>query len=84
MLGGNPAAVLLDTEGLTTTQMQALAAKFNYDESIFVLPAKARAQGEDMGRPSTILTRTVHDGAKIRAHLGGRCAVMFEGTFNLC
>jgi trans-2,3-dihydro-3-hydroxyanthranilate isomerase len=40
-------------------------------------------QGEDMGRPSTLLTRTVRDGAKIRAHVGGRCAAMFEGTFNL-
>jgi len=40
-------------------------------------------QGEDMGRPSTILTRTVRDGAEIRTHVGGLCAAMFEGTFNL-
>lgn len=40
-------------------------------------------QGEDMGRPSTILTRTVRDGTDIRAYVGGHCAAMFAGTFNL-
>ncbi len=29
-LGGNPVAVVLDAEGLTAAQMQALAAEFNY------------------------------------------------------
>lgn len=38
-LGGNPVAVVLDAEGLTTAQMQALAAEFNYDETTFVQPA---------------------------------------------
>ncbi|WP_420608229.1 PhzF family phenazine biosynthesis protein [Novosphingopyxis sp.] len=42
-LGGNPVAVVLDAEGLTTAQMQALAAEFNYVETTFVLsPADAR------------------------------------------
>jgi trans-2,3-dihydro-3-hydroxyanthranilate isomerase len=36
--GGNPLAVVLDAEGLTTSQMQALAAEFNYSETTFVLP----------------------------------------------
>ena len=36
-LGGNPVAVVLDAEGLTTAQMQALAAEFNYVETTFVL-----------------------------------------------
>ena len=40
-------------------------------------------QGEDMARPSTLLTRTVRDGTGIRAHVGGRCAAMFAGTFDL-
>jgi len=62
---------------------QPFGIDFNHDESTFVLPADARPS-RDVGRPSTILTGTVHDGAKIRAHLGGRCAVMFEGAFNLC
>lgn len=38
-MGGNPVAVVLDAEGLTTGQMQALAAEFNYVETTFVLPA---------------------------------------------
>lgn len=37
-LGGNPVAVVLDAEGLTTAQMQALAVEFNYVETTFVLP----------------------------------------------
>ncbi|WP_396911982.1 PhzF family phenazine biosynthesis protein, partial [Mycolicibacterium sp.] len=28
--GGNPVAVVLDADGLTDPQMQALAAEFNY------------------------------------------------------
>ncbi|GLS36328.1 hypothetical protein GCM10010869_19170 [Mesorhizobium tianshanense] len=37
---GNPVAVVLDAEGLSTEQMQAIAREFNYIESTFVLPAK--------------------------------------------
>lgn len=36
--GGNPLAVILDARRLTTEQMQAIAAEFNYSESTFVLP----------------------------------------------
>lgn len=39
LMGGNPAAVVLDAEGLSTTQMQVLAAGFNYPETAFVLSA---------------------------------------------
>src|SRR6185437_7725431 len=38
MFGGNPIAVVLDAEGLSTAQMQALAMEFNYSETTFVLP----------------------------------------------
>lgn len=38
MFGGNPLAVVLDAEGLSTRQMQAIALEFNYSESTFVLP----------------------------------------------
>lgn len=38
--GGNPVAVVLDADGLTDPQMQALAAEFNYIETTFVLPAR--------------------------------------------
>jgi len=36
--GGNPLAVLPDGRGLTTAQMQAIAAEFNLAETTFVLP----------------------------------------------
>lgn len=39
--GGNPLAVVLDAEGLTTAQMQAVAREFNYSETTFVLPARS-------------------------------------------
>ena len=36
--GGNPLAVVLDAQGLSTEHMQAIAAEFNYAETTFVLP----------------------------------------------
>jgi len=36
--GGNPLAVITDAQGLTTVQMQAIAAEFNLAETTFVLP----------------------------------------------
>jgi trans-2,3-dihydro-3-hydroxyanthranilate isomerase len=41
--GGNPLAVVLDAEGLTTSQMQSIAAEFNYSETTFVVPPRAAA-----------------------------------------
>ena len=38
IFGGNPLAVVLDAEGLSTAQMQAIAREFNYSETTFVLP----------------------------------------------
>ena len=38
--GGNPLAVLPDAAGLSTAQMQSIAAEFNYAETTFVLPPK--------------------------------------------
>jgi trans-2,3-dihydro-3-hydroxyanthranilate isomerase len=38
MFGGNPLAVVLDAEGLSTIDMQAIALEFNYSETTFVLP----------------------------------------------
>ena len=38
--GGNPLAVVLDAEELTTAQMQAIATEFNYSETTFVLPPR--------------------------------------------
>ena len=38
VFGGNPLAIVLDAEGLSTTTMQAIAKEFNYSETTFVLP----------------------------------------------
>jgi trans-2,3-dihydro-3-hydroxyanthranilate isomerase len=43
IFGGNPLAVVLDAEGLSALQMQAIATEFNYAETTFVLPPWARA-----------------------------------------
>src|SRR6266480_161287 len=40
---GNPLAVVLNAEGLSTPQMQAIAAEFNLAETTFVLPPKEAA-----------------------------------------
>src|SRR5271170_6261920 len=37
MFGGNPLAVVLDAEDLSTIQMQAITLEFNYSETTFVL-----------------------------------------------
>jgi trans-2,3-dihydro-3-hydroxyanthranilate isomerase len=41
--GGNPLAVVLNAEGLSAIQMQAIATEFNYAETTFVLPPRAKA-----------------------------------------
>lgn len=43
VFGGNPLAVVLDAEGLRDSQMQAIAAEFNYSETTFVLPPRDKA-----------------------------------------
>jgi len=40
---GNPLGVVLNAEGLTTQQMQAIAAEFNLAETTFVLPPRDSA-----------------------------------------
>ncbi|TIV83685.1 MAG: PhzF family phenazine biosynthesis protein, partial [Mesorhizobium sp.] len=37
-LAGNPLAVVLDSDGLDTAGMQAIAREFNLSETVFVLP----------------------------------------------
>jgi trans-2,3-dihydro-3-hydroxyanthranilate isomerase len=41
--GGNPLAVMLDAKGLTTEEMQSIAAEFNLAETTFVLPPQDAA-----------------------------------------
>ena len=43
VFGGNPLAVVLDAEGLQTSQMQSIATEFNYSETTFVLPPREQA-----------------------------------------
>jgi trans-2,3-dihydro-3-hydroxyanthranilate isomerase len=38
--GGNQLAVVLDAQGLSTAQMQAVATEFNYSETTFILPPR--------------------------------------------
>jgi trans-2,3-dihydro-3-hydroxyanthranilate isomerase len=40
IFGGNPLAVVLDAQGLTTAQMQAIAMEFNYSETTFIFPPR--------------------------------------------
>jgi trans-2,3-dihydro-3-hydroxyanthranilate isomerase len=40
---GNPLAVVLNAQGLSTAQMQAIAREFNLAETTFVLPPKDAA-----------------------------------------
>ncbi len=46
--GGNPLAVVLDAEGLSTEQMQAIAREFNYSETTFVLPPRDKAHDAEV------------------------------------
>jgi trans-2,3-dihydro-3-hydroxyanthranilate isomerase len=41
LFGGNPLAVVLDADGLSTEQMLAVTREFGYSETTFVLPASA-------------------------------------------
>ena len=43
IFGGNPLAVVLDAERLSTAQMHAIAREFNYSETTFVLPPRDSA-----------------------------------------
>ncbi len=45
---GNPLAVVLDAEGLSTAQMQAVAREFNYSETTFVLPPRDPAHAAEV------------------------------------
>jgi trans-2,3-dihydro-3-hydroxyanthranilate isomerase len=46
--GGNPLAVVLDAEGLSTGEMQAIAREFNYSETTFVLPPRDGAHDAEV------------------------------------
>ena len=63
--------------GSATVTLAALLAETGPDGET----ALRIEQGRDMGRPSTLLTRTVkRDGIVRTAHVGGRCVMMMRGT----
>src|SRR6202035_1468692 len=60
--GGNPLAVVLDAEGLSTAQMQAIASEFNYSETTFVLPPR------DAGHDAQVRIFTVNSELPFAGH----------------
>ena len=54
--GGNPLAVVLDVDGLSTAQMQSIASEFNYSETTFVLrrveAAHRAGRRHEKGKPA--------------------------------
>jgi trans-2,3-dihydro-3-hydroxyanthranilate isomerase len=59
---GNPLAVVLNAEGLSTEQMQAIAAEFNLAETTFVLPPK------DSAHTAEVRIFTPHDEMPFAGH----------------
>jgi len=88
--GGNPLAVLPDASGLSTEQMQKIAAEFNLAETTFVLPPQdpahtaqvriftPKAEMPFAGHPNV---GTAFVLARLRADLGDR--LVFEETAGL-
>ena len=60
--GGNPLAVLLDAQGLSTAQMQAIAREFNYSETTFVL------QPREIGHDAEVRIFTVRSEIPFAGH----------------
>ena len=83
-LRGNPAAVVLDAEGLTDSAMQRIAAEFNLSETVFVfapLDPEAdyrariftpRAELPFAGHPTLAAAFSVHRSAWLGAETPGR------------
>ena len=73
-LGEDPAT------GSATVTLAALLAESGPDGEV----ALRIEQGRDMGRPSTLLTRTIKSGGVVRsAHVGGHCVTMMQGTIDV-
>ena len=66
--------------GSATVTLAALLAEAGPDGET----ALRIEQGRDMGRPSTLLTRTIKQAGVVRsAHVGGRCVSVMRGTLDL-
>ena len=65
--------------GSAAVALAALHAEFGPDGEV----ALRIEQGRDMGRPSTLLTRTIKSGGVVRsAHVGGHCIPMMRGMID--
>jgi trans-2,3-dihydro-3-hydroxyanthranilate isomerase len=66
--------------GSATVTVAAVLAALGGDGEV----ALRFEQGRDMGRPSTLLTRTIKTGGVVRsAHVGGYCTPMMQGTLTV-
>jgi len=84
IFGGNPLAVVLDAEGLTTSQMQAIATEFNYSETTFVLPPQHVGHTAHVRIfTSRIAPDSVAEAQKIFAELaaGGNVTMAMQPSF---
>ncbi|GGK30362.1 hypothetical protein GCM10010124_23910 [Pilimelia terevasa] len=81
---GNPLAVVLDADGLSGDQMQALAREFHLSETVFLLPARSRdaAYRLRIFTPEAELPFAGHPsiGAAVTAVRLGRAQPDTEGT----
>src|SRR4051812_24966905 len=86
---GNPLAVVLNAQGLSTGQMQSIAAEFNLAETTFVLPPKDAAHTAEVRifTPRAVMPFAGHPNigtAFVLATLGNACGravsepLMFE------
>jgi PhzF family phenazine biosynthesis protein len=75
IFGGNPLAVVLDAQGLSAEQMQAIAAEFNYAETTFVLPPCDPSH--------TARVRQKRSGEVTAVHVGGFATQVMSGVFDL-
>ncbi len=87
--GGNPLAVVLDAQGLSSEEMQTLAREFNYSETVFLLPpqdprhlrrARIFTPGQELpfaGHPTVGAALALAEEGEIDL-AGGRATVVLE------
>jgi trans-2,3-dihydro-3-hydroxyanthranilate isomerase len=90
--GGNPLAVVLEAQGLTSARMQTIAAEFNLSETVFVLPPDNPAHSAKLriftprrelpfaGHPTVGAAALL---ASLRGFLGGDAFVVLEETIGI-
>jgi trans-2,3-dihydro-3-hydroxyanthranilate isomerase len=80
--GGNPLAVVLDADGLSTEEMQAIARQFNYSETTFVLPPREHGDNEvRIFTPSTEVPFAGHPNIGTAFVLSRKASLAIPKTF---